>query len=99
MKTGTRVKMSEKLKKAFLRNCVFAHVGPFVDDECMGCSTDHVKEFGDSIGIVGNLTDHNNCKPDDPHWESKNLGPEIEVRWQPDNLVYHYHPDYLVEVD
>lgn len=91
--------MSQRLKDAFLRDCAVSHAGPFMDDECMGCSTEHVKEFGDCIGIVGNLVDYNNCKPGDRRWDFHKIGPEVEVRWQPDNLVYHYHPDYLEEVD
>jgi hypothetical protein len=48
----------------------------------------HIDEFGDYVGIVQGLTDYG----------SKH-GPEVDVRWQPSNLRYAYHPKYLVEVN
>jgi hypothetical protein len=50
-------------------------------------STDHVIEFGKCTGIVGGPTNFGG-----------QLGPEVDVRWQPDNLRYAYHPDDLVVV-
>ena len=40
----------------------------------------HAKEFGHSVGIVESFIDY---------------GPEVDVRWQPTQLRYAYHPDHL----
>lgn len=159
IKPGDKVRMSEALKKAFMKNCTAnKHVGPFivtteqVDDlvtrsqtekelelleaslanhfdiknnvreellsreledkldnsdevklwqqtyasyldwqrnntDCLGCSIDHIKEFGDCIGIVIGLVDYGSQQ-----------GPEVDVRWQPSNLRYGYHPDLLDKI-
>lgn len=42
---------------------------------------DHVEEFGDCVGIVE--------EPIENSW------PEFNVRWQPSQLRYGYHPDHL----
>ncbi len=47
-------------------------------------STEHVEEFGDCEGIVQGLTD----------WGGQ-MGPEVDVRWQPSNLRYAYDPKLL----
>lgn len=91
MKPGTKVKMSEELKTLLGDKCLAAgfHIGPFSDDhydsECWGCSLDHIKEFGDCIGIV--------LGPSNPGWV------EVDVKWQPSNLKYCYDPKHLVEVE
>ncbi len=88
MKAGTRVKMSETLKAKLRGKCVPGkHLGELMEegaDDCMLCSTAHLNEFGDCEGIV--------IGPMYPDWE------EVDVRWQPSNLRYGYHPDDLVEV-
>lgn len=48
-----------------------------------GCK-EHVDEFGECIGVVIGLTNY-----------ITQLGPEVEVYWQPSNLHYAYHPKYL----
>lgn len=48
-------------------------------------SSEHVDEFGDCVGIVQGLTDFNG-----------QLGPEVDVKWQPSNLRYAYHPKHLI---
>jgi hypothetical protein len=44
----------------------------------------HLKEFGECTGTVEGYVD----------WGSQ-LGPELDVRWQPSNLRYCYHPSDL----
>ena len=51
-------------------------------------NVDHLNEFGNCIGIVVGLTDFGNC-----------VGPEVDVRWQPSNLRYAYHPRNLEVVE
>jgi len=51
-----------------------------------GCA-EHTEEFFDCIGIVEGPVDYGETK-----------GPEVDVRWQPSNLRYGYHPDQLVFV-
>ncbi len=51
-------------------------------------SSDHVHEFGNCVGIVQELANFGG-----------QFGPEIDVRWQPSNLRYAYHPSQLVIVD
>ena len=43
----------------------------------------HIDEFGDCMGIVIG-----------PMFPDSNA-PEVDVRWQPSNLRYGYHPDNL----
>lgn len=47
----------------------------------------HIDEFGDCVGTVEGPVDYGVQK-----------GPELNVRWQPSNLRYGYHPDHLEEV-
>lgn len=50
---------------------------------------EHIQEFGNCVGIVDGLADYGDEK-----------GPEVDVRWQPSNLRYSYHPDELeVQLD
>ena len=57
----------------------------FIANNCQ----DHVSEFGNCIGIVqGHVVG-----PDGKEW------PELDVRWQPSNLRYCYHPDDLEVID
>ena len=91
--------MSEDLKKKLLKNCtMITHVDfpipPDPEFGCMNCSREHVEEFGDCEGIVGDLMDFNNEIPPDPD----KIGPEVNVYWQPSNLRYGYHPNDLVKV-
>lgn len=51
-------------------------------------SWEHIAEFGSCVGIVDGLLDYGTQK-----------GPEVDVRWQPSNLRYGYHPDDLEIVD
>ena len=51
-------------------------------------SREHVEEFGDCVGVVQGPTDYGSQQ-----------GPEVDVRWQPSNLRYAYHPDNLERVE
>lgn len=87
--------MSQRLKDAFMKDCQVTHVGPFDPDnaeDCWGCSSDHVEEFGECIGTVEGLVVWN---PGSLAGLVEHVGPEVDVRWQPSNLRYAYHPDYL----
>lgn len=44
-------------------------------------SEEHIEEFGDCIGTIVGWVDY-----------GSQLGPEVDVRWQPSNLRYAYHP-------
>jgi hypothetical protein len=55
-------------------------------------SRGHIDEFGACVGIVEGLLDYNN--PGSPH-DPRKVGPELDVRWQPSNLRYGYHPENL----
>ena len=100
MTPGLRVRMSAELKAKMRGNCLPGkHVGPFVEDQpddgCLKCSTDHIEEFGECEGIVQGLLDYNNVPKDHPNYDPDKVGPEVNVRWQPSNLRYGYHPDDL----
>lgn len=99
VKKGTKVRMSPALKTALRGKCGEAgkHLGPMCEGDCWGCSSAHVEEFGDCVGIVEGLVDFNNCKPKDPAYDKRKLGPEVDVRWQPSKLRYGYHPDQLIK--
>lgn len=86
--------MSEEHKAGLRGACGAAgkHLGPFDpedDNDCWGCSSGHVEEFGECIGIVIEQT----------RWSDVASGPEWDVRWQPSNLRYAYHPDHLIIVE
>jgi len=53
-------------------------------------SGDHIKEFGENEGIVQGYAEQDS---EGNHW------PEVDVRWQPDNLRYAYDPALLEVVD
>jgi len=85
-KCGDRVRMTKELKVRMRGRCrPNHHVEPLdigsTDDGCMKCSTNHVEEFGECIGLVEDL--------DSPS------RPEINVRWQPSGLRYAYNPKDL----
>jgi hypothetical protein len=65
---GTKVRMSAAFKRALQENG----------------SREHVREFGECVGIVEGPVDYGTQR-----------GPEVNVRWQPSNLRYGYHPDDL----
>lgn len=108
MKTGDRVRMAEAHKAALRGKCGVAgkHLGPFdpgdadgdPGGDCWGCSSEHVEEFGESVGTVGKLADYNSCKPGEPGYDQAKVGPEWEVRWEPDNLLYHYSENQLEKI-
>ena len=64
IKKGDKVKMSSYIKDMLNNN---------------GCE-DHIEEFGECIGIVGDPTFPNNA------------GPEVDVYWEPGKLKYCYDP-------
>lgn len=81
--------MSEDLKRKFWKECSPSrHVGPFMDEgDCIGCSFEHVLEFGDSVGVVEDHVRGFN----DEKW------PEVIVRWE-SGLRYGYLPEDLTIV-
>lgn len=86
-KKGDKVRMTEAFKKAHIENTRLVlqkikwhEVEPDADP------ADHIKEFGNTIGIVQGLTDYGN-----------QLGPEIDVKWG--NLRYSYNPEDLEKVE
>jgi hypothetical protein len=102
LRKGDRVRMTPALKAKMRGDCrPGAHVGltepdpEQPDDGCLRCSTGHIEEFGECVGIVDGAVDFNNCKPGDPEYDETKLGPEIDVRWQPSNLRYGYPPEDL----
>lgn len=54
-------------------------------------SGDHVKEFGEAVGIVEGLVDYNPTGGSDPAL----IGPEFNVRWLPSGLRYGYSAEAL----
>lgn len=66
LKRGDFVKMTQSCKDALINN------------DC----EEHVKEFGECIGIVEGYVDYGNSK-----------GPEVDVRWFPMSLRYAYDPE------
>ena len=73
MKKGDKVKMSEGLKEAMRQNG----------------SKEHIKEFGECIGIVEGITYENEDGTD----------VDVDVRWQPSNLRYGYSINSLVKIN
>lgn len=49
----------------------------------------HVREFGSCEGVVQGEVGWGGHTPPGPH---------VDVRWQPSNLLYAYHPDDLEQV-
>jgi 5'-3' exonuclease len=104
---GAPVRMSEELKRKLRGKCGEAgkHVGPFDPGEgddpggdCWGCSSEHVDEFGESVGIVIGPTDYNNCKPGEEGYDPSKVGPELDVRW-PGNIRFAYAMHDLVPLN
>ena len=100
IKIGDRVKMTDAFKSKIRGRCLPGnHVDPFVkdqpDDGCLSCSTAHIEEFGNCIGVVEGLIDYNNIAPDHHDYDPKKIGPEWDVRWQPSNLRYAYASEDL----
>jgi hypothetical protein len=98
--------MTEALKSKLQGDCLPGkHVAPRpgeppldpedVDEGCLHCSTAHIVEFGESVGVVQGLTDYNHCEPGTPEYDSAKVGPEVDVRWEPHNLRYAYLPGDL----
>lgn len=102
---GTRVRMTEAFKAKMRGAClpgkhVFDPGDPGYDPEmpdegCVKCSTDHVEEFGECVGVVDGPVDYNSCEPGHPDYDESKVGPEVDVRWKPSNLRYGYHADDL----
>lgn len=92
LKSGDLVRMSESLKAKLRGKCGDAgkHLGPFDPEtqDCYGCSSAHVEEFGDCVGVVQGPLDYGSQR-----------GPEVDVSWKPSNLRYGYAPEDLVGVD
>ena len=94
LKPGTRVRMSDQLKRELRGQCTGpgGHVGhagwifdpEMPDDGCAACSWTHVEEFGECTGVVGGLM-----------FPGLIDTPEVNVRWEPSGLRYGYHPDKL----
>lgn len=88
---GTRVRMSDELKRVLRGRCgeAGAHIGPFddVDSDCFACSSAHVDEFGECVGIV-----QGKMFPD------VDDAPEVNVIWTPSGLCYGYDPAMLAVV-
>ena len=91
--------MTEGLKVRMRGPCGKAgkHVKPQLDpdDVCIHCSSDHIDEFENSIGIVVGQIDLNIVPPEHPDYDVGKLWPEWDVRWQPYNLKYGYLPEDL----
>lgn len=52
----------------------------FIKNGCL----EHVEEFSECVGLVEGPVE----------WKTQ-MGPEVDVRWQPSNLRYAYHPEEL----
>jgi len=63
-------------------------------ERCSRSSPQHVKEFGDCVGVVQGLTDFNNYSNGNPP-DPARIGPEFDVRWEPLHLLYSYDKDDL----
>ena len=106
MKKGTKVRMTSEFKLALRDKCGIAgqHLGPFENNDaapgedmgaCYGCSSEHVDEFGECVGIVIGLVDYNNVSKRHRDYDPTKIGPEVDVRWSPSDLRYAYHPHSL----
>lgn len=73
--------MTEKLKDKMRQPCKSRgqHDIGVSEEECMSCSSQHIKEFGSCIGKVIDF----------------DLSGDVEVRWIPSNLRYTYLKEYL----
>lgn len=95
---GDIVRMTEACKEEMRGPCGKAgkHIGPFCDSgdgtfDCWGCSSTHIIEFQDCIGVVIGPMNYNNEGENDP----SKYGPQVDVRWMPSNLRYSYMPEHL----
>ena len=57
-------------------------------------SGEHVKEFGECVGLVDGLTNNNN----DGEYDLYKIGPEVEVYWLPHMIRFAYMPRHLVKI-
>lgn len=81
LKKGDRVRMSEALKKQMRTPIKFRYgTGSY-------SSKEHVREFGNCVGIVLGFTDYIN---EGDELDIRKIGPEVEVRWLPSKLCYAY---------
>ncbi len=99
MTPGTRVRMKESLKAKLRGPCAVRHQAEVENGSCMYCSSGHLAEFGDCVGVVQGPVDYNNCKPGEPGYDLAKIGPEVDVRWEPTNLRYAYASEDLEVVE
>jgi hypothetical protein len=76
IKSGDKVGMRQSFKDSLIKNG----------------SEEHIKEFGDCVGIVEDYVNYNNNGENDQN----KIGPELNVRWIPSKLRYGYLPEDLV---
>jgi hypothetical protein len=108
MKPGDRVRMTEALKARMRGSCGVAgkHLGPFdsgperpdpedTGGDCWGCSSAHIEEFENCIGIAVGPIDSNKVPLGHPDYDPSKVWPEWDVRWIPSGLKYGYLPEDL----
>jgi hypothetical protein len=76
IKFGDKVGMRQSFKDSLIKNG----------------SEEHIKEFGDCVGIVEDYVNYNNNGENDQN----KIGPELNVRWLPSKLRYGYLPEDLI---
>jgi hypothetical protein len=90
------VRMSPSCKVRMLGKCLPGnHEDGFSIEDCINCSMGHIDEFGDCVGLIEGFVDFNDVDREHPDWLPNRVGPEVNVRWQPSNLRYAYHPEDL----
>ena len=87
---GDIVRMNDELKRVLLVNCVPGRHrdpnGRFVSEGlCPFCSSAHIREFGDCVGVV-----QGTASPDTDQY--------VDVRWLPSKLQYAYDIAHLKKV-
>lgn len=84
-KIGNHVKLTQYGKNQLNRCSKLGyHLDPnFKISGCNYCSSEHVNEFGNSIGRITNINKYG----------------DIEVLWIPGNLKYNYVSDFLQKVN
>jgi len=86
--------MTEAFKVRMRGNCTpDGHLGldpKHPEDPCIACSTEHVEEFGECVGVVSGPTDYNNVPSGHVDYDPNKVGPELDVRWEPSGLRYAY---------
>lgn len=91
MKQGDRVRMTEAFKVWMRGECSHVGLDPKQPDvPCIACSTGHIEEFGDCVGVVSGPTDYNNVPREHADYDPDKVGPELDVRWEPSGLRYAY---------